>query len=49
VVPDLVHVPPDGVVGPFTGDNILCRGDQYHGGRSGFRFTPVPSDSGLFE
>ncbi|WP_042389782.1 peptidoglycan-binding domain-containing protein [Streptacidiphilus melanogenes] len=45
----LVHVQPDGVVGPFTGDNILYRGDAYYGGTSGYCFTYVPSDSGLFE
>ncbi|WP_280680551.1 peptidoglycan-binding domain-containing protein [Kitasatospora sp. MAA19] len=44
-----VHVPPDGIVGPFTDDNILYRGDQYYGGKSGYCFTYVPSDSGLFE
>ncbi|MFI9157571.1 peptidoglycan-binding domain-containing protein [Kitasatospora aureofaciens] len=44
-----VHVQPDGIVGPFTGDNILYRGDQKYGGKSGSCFAYVPSDSGLFE
>ncbi|MFF2149516.1 peptidoglycan-binding protein [Kitasatospora sp. NPDC058190] len=46
---NFVHVSPDGIVGPFTGDNILYHGDQYYGGKSGYCFTYVPSDSGLFE
>ncbi|WP_289735071.1 peptidoglycan-binding domain-containing protein [Streptomyces macrolidinus] len=45
----LFHVQPDGVVGPFTGDYVLYYGDQYYGGTSGYCFTYVPSDSGLFE
>ncbi|MFF4189023.1 peptidoglycan-binding domain-containing protein [Streptomyces sp. NPDC001691] len=44
-----VHVQPDGIVGPFTGDNILYRGDQTYGGKSGSCFAYVPSDAGLFE
>jgi hypothetical protein len=46
---ELVGVRDDGVVGPFTGDNVLYRGDQYYGGPNGYCFTYVPSDSGLFE
>ncbi len=44
-----VHLQPDGIVGPYTGDNILYRGGAYYGGKSGYCFTYVPSDSGLFE
>ncbi|MEV8529014.1 peptidoglycan-binding domain-containing protein [Streptomyces sp. NPDC052000] len=46
---NFVHVQPDGIVGPFTGDNILYRGDGTYGGKSGPCFAYVPSDSGLFE
>ncbi|MBD0692398.1 peptidoglycan-binding domain-containing protein [Streptomyces sp. CBMA123] len=45
----LEHVQPDGIVGPFTGDNILYHGDRQYGGKSGACFPFVPSDSGLFE
>ncbi|WP_329611789.1 peptidoglycan-binding domain-containing protein [Kitasatospora herbaricolor] len=41
-----VGVKSDGIVGPFTGDNLLYRGDS-HGGTSGDCFPYVPSDSGL--
>ncbi|WP_030245102.1 peptidoglycan-binding protein [Streptomyces sp. NRRL S-350] len=46
---NFVHVQPDGIVGPFTGDNILYRGDKTYGGTTGYCFAYVPSDSGLFE
>ncbi|MFB7905702.1 peptidoglycan-binding domain-containing protein [Kitasatospora sp. NPDC056076] len=44
-----VHVQPDGIVGPFTGDNLLYRGDAQYGGKHGACFPYIPSDSGLFE
>ncbi|GHH80842.1 peptidoglycan-binding domain-containing protein [Kitasatospora indigofera] len=42
-----VGVTPDGIVGPFTGDNLLYRGDPGYGGTSGSCFAHIPSDSGL--